>query len=165
MSVVKIEDLSDSSISDNENIKKPIKKPIKKKEKLIKDTIFKEEEKEEKEFIPVIKPVKPKKQVIPKNPKPTRQIKTENELIYEHLIPDEIKIGYKSIIIRGLSLPAKDKQKILYNKLCNSTYINRYLNHYLLVDYFGTLNDHLKAGLAYTFHLIETMTTKEIEQI
>jgi len=77
---------------------------------------------------------------------------------YGHL-PDELKDNVKNVVLRGISLPAKQKATILHSKLKKSDYIDKYLNRYLIVDQIAIMNDHLKFGLVYAFNMLETIMT------
>ena len=43
-------------------------------------------------------------------------------------MPDELKQNVKNIVVRGLSLPAKQRGVILQHKLTHSEYVQKYLN-------------------------------------
>jgi len=77
---------------------------------------------------------------------------------YGHL-PDELKDNVKNVVLRAVSMPAKQKAPLLHSKLSKSDYINRYLNKYLIVDQIAVMNDHLKFALVYGFNMLETMMT------
>ena len=72
-------------------------------------------------------------------------------------LPDELKDNVKHIVLRGMSLPVKNRAPILQYKLANSDYINKYLNKYLILDNLAMLNDHAKFGLVYGFNVLETL--------
>jgi len=73
------------------------------------------------------------------------------------VLPDELKDNVKQVVLRGISMPAKQRAPILHAKLSKSDYINKYLNRYLIVDQLAVMNDHVKFGLVYGFNMLETM--------
>lgn len=76
-------------------------------------------------------------------------------------VPDELKHGAKSMVVKAMSIPAKSCAPIFYQKLNQSKFINKYLDQYLMIDYIADLNDHIKFGLCYLYNLFES---KMIEQ-
>lgn len=114
----------------------------------------------------------PKAQATPRSKKPIAmneppKMQKFNSVISENVeppkgyfygvLPDELKDNVKNIVVRGLSLPAKQRAPILQAKLSKSDYINKYLNRYLVVDQLAVMNDHVKFGLVYGFNMLETM--------
>lgn len=86
---------------------------------------------------------------------------SEDNKHFENYIPKELNCNLKQIVKKGLSLPAKNKSHILYNKIEESTFINEYLNKYLCLDLIAKFNDHVKFGLVYAISYFETMMTNE----
>ncbi len=57
----------------------------------------------------------------------------------------------------GMEISAKNKKQILEQKLIDSKYINEYLDNNLYISYLDTLNNHLKFGIIYGYHYLDTM--------
>jgi hypothetical protein len=108
----------------------------------------KKEEQKKKSTKPIVMKPKPKEEKV-------HVPKITNELD----VPSELKFGTKIVAIKALSIPARDKSQLLCKKMATSTYMNAYLDHYMLIDQIATLNDHLKFALCYAFHLFETVMT------
>lgn len=72
--------------------------------------------------------------------------------------PDEIKSGYKTCVFKLASKPIRpDKQEKLFKNLCESNYLNKYLDNSYL-DWLSDINHNIKAGLVYGQIYIKTLT-------
>ena len=98
---------------------------------------------------------KPQKRQMELPPKVMEQIILKND------VPDELKIGAKGLVIKSMSLPAKDTAPIFYKKLTTSKFINEYLDRYLMIEQIAELNDHIKFGLCYLYNLFESKMIAE----
>jgi hypothetical protein len=101
--------------------------------------------------------------MIQKPIQPIQQQNINNSEIQQYMnqqnpVP-EIKLGTKKLLIKGLSMPCKDKRDILEKKLISSEYINKYLDHHLYLGYIDTLNAHYKFAMVYSYHFLETLLT------
>lgn len=91
------------------------------------------------------------------NMHPMIQEEYNNDTYFYGLIPKELSDNIQGMILKGLALPARQKQQYMYGKLLKSDYINKYLKKYLSLDIIAGLNDHVKALLVYAILFMETM--------
>jgi len=85
----------------------------------------------------------------------------QNDSVNDHYkinyTPDELKQLPKSLLLKLISLPAKERAVLLNLKLNHSRYVNDYLNTYFMLDFLSGMNDHLKFIAAYGINFIETI--------
>lgn len=91
----------------------------------------------------------------------------ENDNKVKAPIDPEIKVGLKSTILNGLSLPFKDplKRRVMYEKLNNSNYVNRYIDSRVNDSMLSVLNDHMKFMAVYSFHFVSTWSSNPVGEM
>jgi hypothetical protein len=82
-------------------------------------------------------------------------------LIFIYELYQEIATSGKSIVQKGLSIPAGQNAPQLYEKLKQSQYLNAYIDKYMYLDYIAGMNDHLKAVISYGFNYLESSINSE----